>query len=142
MNIDDAELRKRIGRYDKDVGEMFFHLAVNHAVLIESSSETDHNQACSDSQGPHGMVYSASSADEGALVYGASHFGYRLIGHTGNSLTVLMPLGEKLHVHVLARFEFDSYRKRSSVLVRYRSAGEEQQNQVVLLTKVLIHAWH
>ncbi|PFH38209.1 hypothetical protein BESB_005500 [Besnoitia besnoiti] len=82
--------------------DFFLHLAVNHAVVLETDQ--------------HGVTrYSASSPDEGALVYGARHFGVEFLGQTPAGMEVSV-LGRRLHVCVLASIEFSSKRKRSSML--------------------------
>lgn len=143
VNIDDEELRHRIRQEDPDVFSMFIHLAANHAVFLESESSSEIEIKEADPSSPsidscnNEIVYSASSSDEGALVYGALHFGFALTAQAGNSLTVRLPGGEAIKIQVLARFEFDSDRKRSSVLSRYRPPNASQ-DKIVLLTKVNI----
>ncbi|CBZ55965.1 hypothetical protein NCLIV_063910 [Neospora caninum Liverpool] len=114
--------------------DFFLHLAVNHAVVLET-----------DQRGV--KRYSASSPDEGALVYGARHFGIEFLGQTPNGLEVAV-LGRTVRVRVLAAVEFSSKRKRSSMLceVYYpASAGENEtegksakrktKKRIVLFTK-------
>ncbi|KEP65595.1 UNVERIFIED_CONTAM: phospholipid-translocating P-type ATPase, flippase subfamily protein [Hammondia hammondi] len=109
--------------------DFFLHLAINHAVVLETD--------------PFGVTrYSASSPDEGALVYGARHFGVEFLGQTPSGLEVSV-LGRKLHVRVLASVEFSSKRKRSSMLCEIRyptSAGtptraQRTKKRIVLFTK-------
>ncbi|KFH12278.1 phospholipid-translocating P-type ATPase, flippase subfamily protein [Toxoplasma gondii VAND] len=109
--------------------DFFLHLAINHAVVLETD--------------PFGMTrYSASSPDEGALVYGARHFGIEFLGQTPSGLEVSV-LGRKLHVRVLASVEFSSKRKRSSMLceIRYPVSADTQtraprsKKRIVLFTK-------
>lgn len=138
VNLENPHLRNRIQRADQDVVKMFIHMAVNHAVFLESSgSEVQKDQGNASVESRNDIVYSASSADEGALVYGALHFGFSLTAQLGNSLTVRLPSGDEIYIVVLARFEFNSDRKRSSVLVQYKPPGMNEE-RIVLLTKVSI----
>ena len=92
------------GKKDYRDAVMFFvSLAVNHSVMIE---------------GADASVYSASSPDEGALTYGAKHFGFEFIARDPRGVIVLLPDGRRLFVEQLAAFEFTSTRKRSSLLCR------------------------
>lgn len=62
--------------------------------------------------------YSASSPDEGALVYGAKHFGVEFLGQTPTGVEISV-LGRRVQVEVLASVEFSSKRKRSSMLCEF-----------------------
>ncbi|KNC50339.1 P-type ATPase [Thecamonas trahens ATCC 50062] len=65
-----------------------------------------------------GIRYQAASPDEAALVKAAAQFfDYRLVSRSGSNLTVLAR-GEKRKYKVLNVLEFDSDRKRMSVIVR------------------------
>jgi phospholipid-transporting ATPase len=85
----------------RDLVMFFFSLAANHSVMIESSS-----------------AYSASSPDEGALCYGAKHFGFAFQDRDQKSVLVQLPDGHKVVVEQLASFDFDSSRKRSSLVCK------------------------
>jgi len=65
-------------------------------------------------------VYSAASPDEGALVYGAQHFGFNFVERPDQEHAVIeIPGQDPLNVEILATIEFTSDRKRSSVLARF-----------------------
>lgn len=60
-------------------------------------------------------VYQAASPDEEALVTAAQNFGYVFVARTRDSITV-MELGDERVYQVLAMMDFNSMRKRMSVL--------------------------
>ena len=64
---------------------------------------------------PDQLVYQAASPDEEALVTAARNFGYVFLARTQDSIT-LMELGEECVYQVLAMMDFNSIRKRMSVL--------------------------
>jgi len=66
------------------------------------------------------MVYNASSPDELALVNGARHFGFSFRERDENSCMVidLLRTGGQLKYELLNVIEFDSARKRMTVIVR------------------------
>lgn len=61
------------------------------------------------------LVYQAASPDEEALVTAARNFGYVFLGRTQESITVV-ELGQERVYQVLAMMDFNSVRKRMSVL--------------------------
>lgn len=64
---------------------------------------------------PDQLLYQAASPDEEALVTAARNFGYVFLARTKDSITV-MELGEQRVYQVLAMMDFNSIRKRMSVL--------------------------
>ncbi|XP_045687365.1 phospholipid-transporting ATPase IK-like [Phyllostomus hastatus] len=88
---------------DRVVQEFWRLLAVCHTVMVEEKD----NQ----------LFYQAASPDEEALVTAARNFGYVFLARTQDSITV-MELGEERVYKVLAMMDFNSIRKRMSVLVR------------------------
>lgn len=64
---------------------------------------------------PDKLVYQAASPDEEALVTAARNFGYVFLARTQDSITVV-ELGEERVYQVLAIMDFNSIRKRMSVL--------------------------
>uniref|UniRef100_A0A8C7AGQ3 Phospholipid-transporting ATPase n=1 Tax=Neovison vison TaxID=452646 RepID=A0A8C7AGQ3_NEOVI len=93
---------------DKTVREFWRLLAICHTVMVQ---EEDHQ-----------LVYQAASPDEEALVTAARNFGYVFVARTQDSITVL-ELGEKRVYKVLAMMDFNSIRKRMSVLGECRRPG-------------------
>jgi len=81
-----------------------------------------------DPRAPSGVRYQASSPDEAALVKGAAALGYTFLVRRPRSITVRM-LGEEREYEILAVLEFNSTRKRMSVIVR------TPEGKVVLYTK-------
>ncbi|XP_053766427.1 phospholipid-transporting ATPase IK-like [Desmodus rotundus] len=92
---------------DRAVQEFWRLLAVCHTVMVEEK----------DSESPDQLLYQAASPDEEALVTAARNFGYVFLARTQDSITV-MELGEERVYQVLAMMDFNSVRKRMSVLVR------------------------
>ncbi|KAM5190907.1 phospholipid-transporting ATPase IK isoform 2-T2 [Callospermophilus lateralis] len=90
-------------KQDKMVQEFWRLLAICHTVMVHQSD----NQ----------LVYQAASPDEEALVTAARNFGYVFLSRTQDTITV-MELGEERVYQVLAMMDFNSVRKRMSVLVR------------------------
>ncbi|XP_040096073.1 phospholipid-transporting ATPase IK isoform X2 [Oryx dammah] len=88
---------------DWRVREFWHVLAICHTVMVQEKN----NQ----------LVYQAASPDEEALVTAARNFGYVFLARTQDSIT-LMELGEECVYQVLAMMDFNSVRKRMSVLVR------------------------
>uniref|UniRef100_K3XBQ1 Phospholipid-transporting ATPase n=1 Tax=Globisporangium ultimum (strain ATCC 200006 / CBS 805.95 / DAOM BR144) TaxID=431595 RepID=K3XBQ1_GLOUD len=118
------------------IKEFFTHLALCHGVLIERIDTV-----------PEGMEelpiqYSASSPDEQALVCGAKYFGYEFIDREPGSVSLKRPNGKVDKYDVLEVFEFDSTRKRMTVIVQRRKTDEElmqmtenDEDEVLVLTK-------
>ncbi|XP_036914129.1 phospholipid-transporting ATPase IK-like [Sturnira hondurensis] len=92
---------------DRVVQEFWRLLAVCHTVMVEEK----------DRPLPDQLLYQAASPDEEALVTAARNFGYVFLARTQDSITV-MELGEERVYQVLAMMDFNSIRKRMSVLVR------------------------
>ena len=84
------------------------HLAVCHTVVIDKVKG----------------VYNAASPDEQALTEGAKDQGFEFIGReTDNVIVVKDNFGYKLRFKVLNVLEFNSTRKRMSVIVRNQQTG-------------------
>ncbi|XP_058584471.1 phospholipid-transporting ATPase IK isoform X8 [Neofelis nebulosa] len=100
-----AELLRAVrGRTDEAVREFWRLLAICHTVMVQEKD-------------PDQPVYQAASPDEEALVTAARNFGYVFVARTQDSITV-MELGDERVYQVLAMMDFNSMRKRMSVLVR------------------------
>ncbi|CAK7292790.1 Phospholipid-transporting ATPase IK [Vulpes lagopus] len=98
---------------DRLVREFWRLLAICHTVMAQ-----ERDSACADPSPPGDrLVYQAASPDEEALVTAARNFGYVFVARTQDSITV-MELGEERVYQVLAMMDFNSIRKRMSVLVR------------------------
>ncbi|XP_031205759.1 phospholipid-transporting ATPase IK isoform X3 [Mastomys coucha] len=91
------------GQRDRAVQEFWRLLAICHTVMVQEKD----NQ----------LLYQAASPDEEALVTAARNFGYVFLSRTQDTITVV-ELGEERVYQVLAMMDFNSVRKRMSVLVR------------------------
>jgi phospholipid-transporting ATPase len=89
------------------IKEFLVLLGVCHSVQIEN--ETVDGVVCS--------RFAASSPDEAALVFGAANLGCRFVKRDGKITTVNMD-GSLEHYEVMADNEFNSTRKRQSLLVK------------------------
>ncbi|XP_054321399.2 phospholipid-transporting ATPase IK isoform X1 [Pongo pygmaeus] len=92
---------------DEAVREFWRLLAICHTVMVRDS-----HREC-----PDQLLYQAASPDEGALVTAARNFGYVFLSRTQDTITIV-ELGEERVYQVLAIMDFNSTRKRMSVLVR------------------------
>lgn len=99
--------------------EFFTLLAVCHTVLVETPDESN----------PNHLDYKAQSPDEAALVAGAKDNGFTFLRRVENRVEVDI-MGTIKVFHILNVLEFNSDRKRMSVIVR--KDGEED---AVLLCK-------
>ncbi|KAM6236028.1 phospholipid-transporting ATPase IK [Porphyrio hochstetteri] len=89
-------------------------LALCHTVMVEEKGDQ--------------LVYQAASPDEEALVLAARNLGYVFLARTQDTITI-SELGRKRTYKVLAMLDFNSDRKRMSVLVR------DPQGMIRLYTK-------
>nr|GMD39989.1 phospholipid-transporting ATPase 1-like [Ipomoea batatas] len=98
--------------------EFFLTLAACNTVipiLTQSPSSGTKNEL----SGNTGAVeYQGESPDEQALVAAASAYGYTLFERTSGHISIDVN-GEKLRLDVLGLHEFDSVRKRMSVVIRF-----------------------
>ncbi|KAI1230472.1 Phospholipid-transporting ATPase IK, partial [Lamprotornis superbus] len=101
---------------DKDpvLREFLRLLALCHTVMVEDRGDQ--------------LVYQAASPDEEALVLAARSLGYVFLARTQDSITI-RELGRTRTYEVLAMLDFNSDRKRMSVLVR------DPQGTIRLYTK-------
>ncbi|GBG85508.1 hypothetical protein CBR_g40147 [Chara braunii] len=116
FNFDDKRLLKGAWRNESEsevCKEFFRLLAICHTVLPEGE-ET-----------PEGIEYQAASPDEAALVAAAKHFGFFFYRRTPNCVWVRESHVEKfgriqdVEYEILNVLEFNSTRKRQSVICRY-----------------------
>ncbi|KAI8922887.1 hypothetical protein BC831DRAFT_58074 [Entophlyctis helioformis] len=96
--------------------QFFMHLAICHTVPTPKRHRVEK------------LVYAAQSPDEGALVTGAKNAGFVFERREMNRMVVNV-LGKRMAVEVLNVLEFNSARKRMSVIVR-RDSGD-----ILLMTK-------
>ena len=92
----------------KNLSDVLMHLAICHTVVVDKNKG----------------VYNAASPDELALVEGARDRGYKFLRRDpGNVIVVQDPQGNTLYFTVLNVLEFDSTRKRMSVIVKNYQTG-------------------
>ncbi|XP_074834231.1 phospholipid-transporting ATPase IK [Carettochelys insculpta] len=101
----DPSLLEAVLRNEDPIMQEFLRLlALCHTVMVE---EKERGQ----------LVYQAASPDEEALVTAARNLGYVFLSRTQDTIT-LSELGTERTYSVLAMLDFNSVRKRMSVLVR------------------------
>ncbi|NWI27220.1 AT8B3 ATPase, partial [Sula dactylatra] len=111
----DATLLEATRRDSDPVLREFLRLlALCHTVMVEEKGDQ--------------LVYQAASPDEEALVLAARNLGYVFLARTQDTITI-SELGKKRTYKVLAMLDFNSDRKRMSVLVR------DPQGTIRLYTK-------
>ncbi|XP_009886187.1 PREDICTED: phospholipid-transporting ATPase IK [Charadrius vociferus] len=115
LNFCDATLLEAARRDSDPVLREFLRLlALCHTVMVEEKGDQ--------------LVYQAASPDEEALVLAARNLGYVFLARTQDTITI-SELGMKRTYKVLAMLDFNSDRKRMSVLVR------DPQGMIRLYTK-------
>uniref|UniRef100_A0A8D0F0P7 Phospholipid-transporting ATPase n=1 Tax=Strix occidentalis caurina TaxID=311401 RepID=A0A8D0F0P7_STROC len=114
LDFYDATLLEAARRDSDPVLREFLRLlALCHTVMVEEKDQ---------------LVYQAASPDEEALVLAAKNLGYVFLARTQDTITI-SELGLKRTYKVLAMLDFNSDRKRMSVLVR------DPQGTIRLYTK-------
>ncbi|XP_064898103.1 phospholipid-transporting ATPase IK isoform X4 [Columba livia] len=115
MDFCDTRLLEAARRDSDPVLREFLRLlALCHTVMVEEKGDQ--------------LVYQAASPDEEALVLAARNLGYIFLSRTQDTITI-SELGMKRTYKVLAMLDFNSDRKRMSVLVR------DPQGTIRLYTK-------
>lgn len=95
----------------RDLREVTAQFLLNLSLCHDCLTEVD-------KENPGLIKYQGLSPDEVALVDAARHMGYIFKGSTSNGKIVGIE-GEDQEIEVLQFFEFDSERKRSSIIVRH-----------------------
>ncbi|KAM5191914.1 phospholipid-transporting ATPase IC-like [Mantella aurantiaca] len=85
--------------------EFFKLLALCHTVMVDKTEDGE-------------LCYEAASPDEGALVTAARNFGFVFLSRTQSTITI-SELGKEVMYERLAILDFNSDRKRMSVIVRH-----------------------
>lgn len=136
------DLESREEEQSKKIEEFFTHLALCHGVLIERPESDQADDSEKEAAAAGDVQYSASSPDEQALVSGAKFFGFEFVDREPGSLSMKTPSGVVEQYDVLEVFEFDSTRKRMSVIVQRRKRDDElmkmensDEGEVLVLTK-------
>jgi phospholipid-translocating ATPase len=106
------------------IREFFTCIAVCHTVLIDANRKHQEKDHAVSSMGPHGSIrYQAQSPDEAALVTAAKDLGFAFLKREHEDVTCSI-LGAEEKFTVLNVLEFNSDRKRMSVIVRKNFTGE------------------
>jgi len=141
----DANLFKHLkenGDQASFIKEFFILLATCNTVLtekkkdeedkaedpLENIEDVNGDVSMSNNNEAKSLSYRAQSPDEGALVEGARNLGFTLLGRNQNQL-LLDVLGEEQSYEALQVIEFDSDRKRMSVIFR------TPDNQIIIFCK-------
>ena len=104
----DAILKDSYNKDYQGLYDVLLLLAVCHTVVIDKNKG----------------VYNAASPDELALVEGARDQGFEFVGREANNVIVVKdPAGYKLRYRVLNTLEFNSTRKRMSLIVENQQTG-------------------
>ncbi|KAL8517020.1 hypothetical protein ACS0TY_015307 [Phlomoides rotata] len=98
--------------------EFFLTLAACNTVIPIVTDSPSSDSSCSLGASPISIDYQGESPDEQALVAAASAYGYTLFERTSGHIVIDVN-GEKLRLDVLGLHEFDSVRKRMSVIIRF-----------------------
>ncbi|OMO53863.1 Cation-transporting P-type ATPase [Corchorus capsularis] len=99
--------------------EFFLTLAACNTVIPIVSQDTSSGHRSSESwEDVDTIEYQGESPDEQALVSAASAYGYTLFERTSGHIVIDIN-GNKLRLDVLGLHEFDSVRKRMSVVIRF-----------------------
>uniref|UniRef100_A0A452TGT0 Phospholipid-transporting ATPase n=1 Tax=Ursus maritimus TaxID=29073 RepID=A0A452TGT0_URSMA len=96
----------------------------------QSGSSTVFLPACGLPHGHGQLNYQAASPDEGALVSAARNFGFAFLARTQNTITV-SELGTERTYDVLAMLDFNSDRKRMSIIGRSPSGNDTRITEAV-----------
>lgn len=114
-------------KQSEHIRTFFLAVAMCHTILIDRLSMDEETfehitELPASKAAPHLLQYQAQSPDEAALVKAARDLGFVFLGRSHNTLNLCV-LGELQSVEVLHVIEFNSTRKRMSVLVR-RANGQ------------------
>lgn len=111
----------------KKINDFFFSVIVCHTILIDKLGMTEEvlneshteNPSSSTSEHlvPHLLQYQAQSPDEAALVKAARDLGFVFLGRDQDYLNLSI-LGKLEKVKILSVIEFNSTRKRMSVIIK------------------------
>ena len=108
MNQLQAQLDDYYHKEKDSLNEVLTHLAVCHTVVIDKEKQ----------------VYNAASPDEQALVEGAKALGFQFYNREAENMMLIYDnFNYKLRYKVLNVLEFNSTRKRMSVIVRNQQTG-------------------
>ncbi|PIA38539.1 hypothetical protein AQUCO_02700029v1 [Aquilegia coerulea] len=110
-----ALLHKELDGKEKVAAHEFFLTLAACNTVIPIHTQSSASQLHEDVEA---IDYQGESPDEQALVAAASAYGYTLIERTSGHIVIDVN-GERLRLEVLGLHEFDSVRKRMSVVIRF-----------------------
>lgn len=125
----DADLYRDLAKDDEqseEIRQFFLNLALCHTVLIEHNNKADSSSTSLNNN----FVYRAESPDEKALVSAAKDAGFTFMNRSKTTMGVDI-LGKKHDFELLDVLEFNSTRKRTSVLIKRPAPW----NDIVLFIK-------
>jgi magnesium-transporting ATPase (P-type) len=96
---------------------MIFNMAICHSVIPEYNIETEET------------IYNSSSPDESALVNGANFLGCQFLDRNEENIIKIKFKNRIYNFKLLYLFEFNSDRKRMSVIIK------DEYNRIKLITK-------
>lgn len=102
-------MKKKSHKLYKDVFNYIEALAVCHTIVVERKK---------DKQGNEKIFYNASSPDELALVNAARHWGFKFLDRNEDNDMIFDAFGKEKKYRLLNVIEFNSDRKRMSVIVK------------------------
>lgn len=113
VNFDDVDLYAQLDNprhpNHQHIKRFLTALGLCHTVITDTKIDDD---------GTPYTIYNASSPDELALVNGARHLGFAFLNRDDDGNMVCEAWGEEIRYKLLNVIEFDSTRKRMSVIVR------------------------
>lgn len=119
VNFEDAKFLRDLNRPNDErrVNEFLWHLSLNHTIVTERVSEGQ-------------WRLSASSPDEQALVAMAKKYGFEFLHRSPGKATIKIRSGETVEYDILNVLEFNSTRKRMSVVVQ-----DPETREIKILSK-------
>ncbi|XP_063811477.1 phospholipid-transporting ATPase IK-like [Pseudophryne corroboree] len=112
----DQSLTEELCKNEDPLSREFFRaIALCHTVMLDNTNEG-------------ALIYKSASPDEQALVTAARNFGYVFLSRTQQSITI-SELGTEKTYNILSLMDFNSVRKRMSILVR------DEEGKIKLYTK-------
>ncbi|XP_041055544.1 phospholipid-transporting ATPase IH isoform X1 [Carcharodon carcharias] len=108
-----------VGIADQERKELFFRaLCLCHTVQVKREDQTDYQKQHQDGRS---SVYISSSPDEIALVEGVKRLGFTFLQIKDNFMELENPEAEVERYELLQTLNFDSVRRRMSVIVRSKT---------------------
>lgn len=133
--VDMLNLKPEGREQAENIRSFFFSLIVCHTILIDKLGmtpevliESQTENPSTENVVPHLLQYQAQSPDEAALVKAARDLGFVFLGRDQDYLNLSI-LGKPERVKILSVIEFNSTRKRMSVIIK------KANGKIVLISK-------